>query len=418
MRKAVQATIMKSPNSAVDDFLRLRMKTNVSEVAQHLGIAHSTAAGILMRLEKERLARREVRGSKERRRGRPATVFVLRIERPVAVCLFDGTQLTGAIVDPDLRILARDTRRILRVESAAQAREMVADLLESLLESTNLGRQDLPRMVLSINAVPLEGRMLTSSVLPWVDEEIERRFSEALGLSVHLVPHCALAAEYQAMDSPPPSSLVRFNVADGVSAHSMSGGVVHQGSHDLGGEIGHIIQVAGGPLCGCGRRGCLEAYCSGPALCARALEDLRQPVGSSLRDVDLADTSPRLGVEAIHQAWLSGDSYARALMEDVFERLGWGLGLVINLIDPDHVAVSGYVLAGKPLWIDEVIRHSQRWILHAARRRLTIAPARATLEGELVALACGFSYARRGAKANRFSETRGDGTGEIVGRPA
>ena len=82
------------------------------------------------------------------------------------------------------------------------------------------------------------------------------------------------------------------------------------------------------------------------------------------------------------------------------------MGLVINLMDPDHVAISGYVLADKPQWIEEVVRRSQRWILHAARRRSVIVPARATLEDELVALACGFFYSRRwGVQNVRLSDS-------------
>ncbi|MCC6422087.1 MAG: ROK family transcriptional regulator [Phycisphaerales bacterium] len=393
-------------NSAVFDVLLSRLRTNVREVAQLLKISPSTVTGILSRLLKEGCVRREFNGNDERGRGRPAATFILRIDRPVAVCLFDGTQLTGAIVDSDLRLLTRDTRRVLRVESAEQARELITQQLENLLESTGMNRTDLPGMGLSVNAVPLEGRMLTSSVLPWADEQMEGQFSEALGLPVRLIPMSGLTAEYQAIPGPPPQSLVRFNVADGVSAHGMVAGALHPGSHGLGGEIGHVVQAAGGPLCGCGRRGCLEVYCSGPAICGRVIDDLRHSVSSSLRQMELVDTSPRLGIDAIHQAWLAGDSYARAMMEDVFERLGWAMGLVINLMDPDHVAISGYVLADKPQWIEEVVRRSQRWILHAARRRSVIVPARATLEDELVALACGFFYSRRwGVQNVRLSDS-------------
>ena len=47
------------------------------------------------------------------------------------------------------------------------------------------------------------------------------------------------------------------------------------GSHDFAGEIGHMIMVENGPLCGCGRRGCFETLASGTAIARRAQEAVR-----------------------------------------------------------------------------------------------------------------------------------------------
>jgi glucokinase len=410
-------TMQNISNAAVFDFLLARRRTNIKEVTSHLGIPGSTAVGIMSRLLEEGVVRRGP--SRGGRRGRPIATFVVRIPQPVVVCQFNGTQLAGAVVDSDLSILARDTRRVTRIESVEQALDQTRDLVENLLDSAGMARTKMPGVGLSINAVPLGKRALSSSVLPWVDERIEEQFSAALGLPVQLVSGSGVVAEYHAMSKPLPRSLVNFIVADGISAHGMIDGRVHYGSHGLGGEIGHVIQSIGGPLCGCGQRGCLEAYCSGPAICARIQDDLRQPVTSSVRREALAETSPRVAIEVIHDAWIQGDTYVRAAMDDVFERLGWGLGVVTNLVDPDHIAMGGYVLERKPLWIEQIIQRAQRWILHAARRLPIFAPAKATLDDELCVLACGFFYSRLGGgRGTRRSKKRdgGDEAGRAVER--
>ena len=67
-------------------------------------------------------------------------------------------------------------------------------------------------------------------------------------------------------------------------------------------------------------------------------------------------------------------------MESIFDQLGWGLGLVVNLYDPQAIAAGGYVLADKPEWLDEIRRRAERWTLHAAKRDLPLQPGRATME--------------------------------------
>jgi predicted NBD/HSP70 family sugar kinase len=243
-----------------------------------------------------------------------------------------------------------------------------------------------------------DGRAVSSSVLPWADETLAQRLSTALGCAVVMCPAPAVIAEYRQLPADRlPQSLVRFNVDDGVSAHAMTFGRVDRGANGLVGQIGHMLSITAGgahlvPLCGCGRRGCLEAYCSGPAICQRVLSDLAQPVGTVLRADMITDTSPRVAIKGINQAWVNGDTYARAVMADVFERLGSALGTVINLLDPAHVAVSGYVLENKPLWLEEIVRRCERWVVYQGRRRIQIEPGRASIDDELRAIACEFFY--------------------------
>jgi glucokinase len=162
------------------------------------------------------------------------------------------------------------------------------------------------------------------------------------------------------------------------------------GRHSLAGELGHVIVEPGGALCGCGRRGCLETIGTGPAIYRRAIEGLRHGVVSELQLADLEPLAPRAAIGHIWQAWERGDTFAHAMMDPVFDKLAWGLGLVVNLFDPDVIIAGGYVLRDRPEWVTEIERRAQRWILHAAKRRTALLPARASLEDELRVAACEF----------------------------
>ncbi len=78
-------------------------------------------------------------------------------------------------------------------------------------------------------------------------------------------------------------------------------------------------------------------------------------------------------------------------MEPTLDALAWGLGLVVNLLDPDVVVTGGYVLQDCGKWLEEIEKRAQQWILYAAKRDAGILrPAQVTLEDEMRVIALGF----------------------------
>jgi len=371
-------------------YLAMRLRASAPEIAEYLGMPLSTVVGVLGKMvDRDLISRGPTAAS---RRGRPNVIYRLRLPGPIAACQFDGSQCAGAIFDASLGILGQDLRPLGKVEHAEQAAALVREFLGDLCRSAGLGLSHLPGVAISVNAVRIGGRFVTSSVLPWVDQSVEQRFSQALDLPVRVAFLPGLIAEYQKQGKPVPQSLIVFRVGDGVSAHACINGQPYLGSSSLEGELGHVIADPAGPLCGCGRRGCLEALCSGPAIHQRVLRELEAGVVSSVRSADLARGTPREAIGQLWAAWEAGDTYVRACLEQVFDQLAWGLGMVVNLLDPERIVLGGYVLCGHAAWQDEIIRRAQRWIFHAADRRLRFEPSRVTAEDELRVIGASFYY--------------------------
>ena len=172
-----------------------------------------------------------------------------------------------------------------------------------------------------------------------------------------------------------------------MSARIIANGQLLKGSHSLAGQLGHIIADPNGNLCGCGRRGCLETFCSGPSIVRQVMQGLGEGPMSELRRVDLTALCPADAIDRIHRAWMNGDSFARSIMDSVLDRLAWGTGIVVNLFDPAMLVAGGYVLSGRTDWIDEIRRRSERWVLHAGKRSLRVESSSASLEDDLRTLA-------------------------------
>ena len=85
----------------------------------------------------------------------------------------------------------------------------------------------------------------------------------------------------------------------------------------------------------------------------------------------------------VWNCWREGDTYLRGCMDQTLDRLGWGLGLVTNLVDPSVVVLGGYVMDGKTEWMTEVIRRSQRWVMKPMTRDTVHRMSTITIEDEL-----------------------------------
>lgn len=136
-------------------------------------------------------------------------------------------------------------------------------------------------------------------------------------------------------------TLLVIYVGTGVGAAVIAEGNLLVGARGFGGEIGHIqVGPDDGPLCGCGRRGCLEAYVGGYALSLKA----RQSVAEGR--ISLADPSSEmreLTAADLEQLSNRGDAEAQALLEGSGMRLGRVLGSMVTFLNPDTVLMGGGV---------------------------------------------------------------------------
>ncbi len=115
---------------------------------------------------------------------------------------------------------------------------------------------------------------------------------------------------------------------------------IYHGRTGSAAEGGHVSIDYNGPRCGCGKRGCIEALCSGPAIALRARARLAETgTVSRMRELAGGDLK-RLTAEDVAEAFHAGDALAREVLEASADLLAVWLGNVIDLLEPD-VAVFG-----------------------------------------------------------------------------
>jgi len=136
-------------------------------------------------------------------------------------------------------------------------------------------------------------------------------------------------------------------VGTGIGGGIVQDGELYTGHAGTAGEIGHVAIDAGGRVCGCGNRGCLEAYASRTAITKAIMAEIHHGRKSVLSDeaelqIKQGDTIIRSGLLA--DAIKQDDALTIEIVTEAADYLGYGLGSVINFYNPECIILGGGVI--------------------------------------------------------------------------
>jgi glucokinase len=268
-----------------------------------------------------------------------------------------GTKILSLVVDAGLRVQGSDLRA---TEAEGGPEAVIARVVESLREAAS-GRA-LRAIGISTPGPcnPSLGVVTAAPNLPgWRDVPLARRIGEAFGLPAWLEndANAAAIAEHRLGAGRGASHLVLVAAGTGIGGGLILDGRIYHGASGAAGEIGHMQLVRDGPLCGCGRYGCLEAVASGSALAraAAAIIDIH-PQGV-LAKLSREEGEPPSAL-TLEKAAATGDERAAHAIHQAALYLGAGLTNLVDIFNPEVVAVSGNLrkLAGYLDTAIEVVR--------------------------------------------------------------
>ncbi|MFZ5597150.1 MAG: ROK family protein [Bacillota bacterium] len=199
---------------------------------------------------------------------------------------------------------------------------------------------------------PASGVVFSSPNLPgWRCVPLRERLEQSVGAKVFVDNDANLAAlgEYRFGAGRGSSHMVYVTVSTGIGGGLILDGRLYRGAGGGAGEVGHTVVDPDGPLCGCGRAGCLEALASGTAMAARARELVDSGRGAGiLRE---AGADGEITAVSVARAAAAGDEEALGIIVRAGRYLGMGLANIINIFNPDRLVIGGGALAaGERFW--------------------------------------------------------------------
>ena len=202
---------------------------------------------------------------------------------------------------------------------------------------------------------PRTGRLPFCTNLKWYDVPMIELIQQTIDKPVYIANDATVAglAESIAGVSAGTKNSVFITLGTGVGGGVILDGKIFAGSHGVGSEVGHMTTVAGGELCSCGNRGCWERYASATALIRegrRAAEANPDSAIAKAVNGNLDAIEARTVVDLAK----AGDPDCTALFDNYCYHLAVGLVNLINLYDPEIIALGGGVSHAGEFLLDKV----------------------------------------------------------------
>jgi len=314
-----------------------------------------------------------------------AAFFLIRERRGTMAAWCIGIDLGGTFIKFGLLSEDRRLRGVFQLPTRRDggADGIVAQIVSGVKQLMTC--QELPEqdevVAVGIGAPgPLkitEGTILAMPNIPGMENvPLRDRLSSQLNLPVVLENDANAGAygEYLCGAGQGASDLVMLTLGTGVGSGIIVDGSILHGSHEIGGELGHMIIEPGGEPCGCGQRGCLERYCSATYLAERAVRMIRQE-GRGGRLEDVLRRKGQIDAKDINEARKAGDELAEQLWDSEAYYLALACVNICRIFDPEKIVLAGGLTrAGEDL-LRPLREHFARlhWTLTEPRTEIALA---------------------------------------------
>lgn len=181
--------------------------------------------------------------------------------------------------------------------------------------------------------------------------------------------------------------VVYMTMGTGIGGGIVADGKIYHGANNSAGEVGHQILLPDGPPCRCGKRGCLEALCSGPGIARRTQEAIREEPNTLILELAGGDINA-VKAEFVVEAAKKDDHLANRLIEETGFYMGWGITNLVNIVNPEVVVIGTIAVAAGDLLLNPIRETVKKLAVCRAAEVVKIMPAQlGDLVGDLAAIA-------------------------------
>lgn len=264
-----------------------------------------------------------------------------------------GTTMKAAVIDDTGKPLTAPVSMDTQPERGQEAGlETMCETIRRAVQAAKLTMDDIAAIgVATPGLMDIKAGLILDppNLKPWKNVPVRHHIATAFGKPTAYQNDANAAAfgEYWVGAGRAVNSMVMFTLGTGVGGGIIIGDRVIEGEHSHGGELGHLrIELPDrGRLCGCGHRGCLEAYGSASAVVQRAREAMAGFYGPTrLRRYQTANDDEFTSKEVFDLA-REGDRLAMRIVDETALFLAMGATAIIATVDPQMIVFGGGMIA-------------------------------------------------------------------------
>ncbi len=339
------------------------------EISDRLSLNNSTVSILVVRMIKEKLLQEKGRGTS--RGGRKPSLLQLNPSQAYFIGLdMEAVALRGMVSDFAFQKLAYIKKDISPQETRSSILKKIISLLNELIEKSGIDRGKISGIGIGAPGLidPDTGVVISHALMPhWENVPLKDvLYAEChLPIFVENNTRTRLLAEKWFGVGKEAQNIICIDVRSGIGTGILVNGQMYKGASNSAGEIAHVCVDKNGPLCACGRRGCLEAVAS-------ELSILKTASRIKRKKVDIEEFWQEL--EAGNKKW-----------EELLQRAGRYLGLVVaQLIDffnPELIIVEGRLIRREDTFIEEIRKTAKENALSLPYQKVRILPSTLGEEG-------------------------------------
>lgn len=309
-----------------------------------------------------------------------------------------GTKLATVVADRTGHILGKVRKPTLAERGPEYALDLLFDMVRETVNLAGLEQNAISAIGVSCGG-PLDtktGIVYSPPNLPGWDAlplktKLESEFR--VPVTIENDANASALAEYRFGGGRGYKAVLYMTMSTGIGGGIVIDGHIYHGANDSAGEVGHQILLPDGPPCGCGKRGCLEALCSGPAIARRAQAAIQAQITeaktSATTLLNLAGGHIEdVKSEHVLTAARTGDALALQLINETAYYMGWGIANLVNILNPDIVLLGTIAIAAGDLLLDPIRKTVSEFAMPRPAEAVKIAPAQlGEALGDLAAIA-------------------------------
>ena len=265
-----------------------------------------------------------------------------------------GTKVAAGLVDAEGKILFQTRVRMPARGSAAEGFAAVQSAIEAVFAGHPEARSSLSGIGICAPGPldPVSGVILNPPNVPcWRNFPLAKEVQRVFGFSARVDNDGNAAALAEALWGAGVGyrNVFYATLGTGIGTGIVFDHKIYHGRTGSAAEGGHVTIYYNGPKCGCGKRGCIEALCSGPAIARRARERLVESQrtvspGTGSKMLALAsDNADGVTAEIVAEAYRQGDALAIDVLRETADFLAIWAGNIIDLLEPDVFIFGGGV---------------------------------------------------------------------------
>ena len=287
------------------------------------------------------------------------------------ICLdIGGTKVLGAIFDSKNNITYRLKKKTkAEGDDSQNIEKIIISVVDEMIKESGLKKGQINAISAGAPGVVNSetGIVLFSPNLPWRNYDIRTPIEKMFGVPFYIGNdvNVGVLGEYKFGAAKGYKNVVGLFVGTGMGGGLILNGKLFTGNEFKAAEYGHMILNPAGPLCGCGQRGCLEAFSSKKGMTAY----IRQQVNRG-RETMMADqlVNEVFKSKSLKKALEANDPVAVEAVDRACHYLAIGTGNLINTFSPDIVVYGGGVIeAVGDIFLEKILAEVDRYCMPSIR---------------------------------------------------